>query len=604
MTGRKPGARRTSAPKPPRPERRAAKAAPRRTSRRAPEGKRDLVCDVLVIGSGAGGLAAAVTAGHHGLDVIVAEKAPVFGGTTAISGGWIWVPCHPFQHGLGVTDSREEAERYLLHEAGEHYDAEHVDAFLTEAPRMLEFFNQETAVRFTPSAVYPDYHPDAPGAKTAGRALVAESFDGRELGPLLAKLRPPLPELLLLGMAIGSGDELRHFQRATHSLDSFAYTARRVAGHARDVLMHGRGVRLTNGNALVARLLKSAVDAGVKLWPSAPARELIAGEGAVRGAVLEREGQPERVVARRGVVLACGGFPRDIERRSRLFPQGEHLSPAPDTNTGDGLRLAELAGADIEESLPNAAAWVPVSRVPRENGETGLFPHIVDRGKPGVIAVTRKGRRFVNEGNSYHDFVQAMRAACEGEEQVCAYLITDHRAIRAYGLGLVKPRPFSLAPHLASGYLLRGNTLAALAAEARIDPAALAATVAEYNRDAARGEDPRFGKGSTAYNRFYGDADHKPNPCLAPLVTPPFYAVKVLAGEIGTYDGIRTDRYGRALNARREAIQGLYAAGNDMASIMGGAYPGPGITLGPAMTFGWIAARHLARAKPETQEGQ
>jgi succinate dehydrogenase/fumarate reductase flavoprotein subunit len=551
---------------------------------------------VLVIGSGGGGLAAAVTARHLGLDVIVAEKAPVYGGTTARSGGWIWVPCHPFQQAIGVTDSREEAETYLLHEAGEHYDAEHVDAFLTHGPRMLEFFARETAVQFTPSAVYPDYHPDVPGAKTAGRALVAESFDGRKLGPLLAKLRPPLPELLLMGMAIGSGDELRHFQRALHSLRSFAYTARRLAGHAGETLLYGRGVWLTNGNALVGRLLKSCVDCGVKLWAAASASELIVENDAVRGAVIERDGQPVRVTARRGVVLACGGFPRDIARRERLFPHGEHWSPAPESNTGDGLRLAESAGADIDETLPNAAAWVPVSLVVRENGETGLFPHIVDRGKPGVIAVTRKGRRFVNEGNSYHDFVQGLFAACEGEEQVTAYLVTDHRAIRAYGLGYVKPRPFSLSSHLASGYLLRANTLSALAAEAGIDATAFEQTVVEYNRNAARGEDPAFGKGSTAYNRFYGDADHQPNPCLAPLAQPPYYAVKVVVGEIGTYDGIRTDRHARALNAQREPIPGLYAVGNDMASIMGGAYPGPGITLGPAMTFAWIAARHLAGA--------
>jgi succinate dehydrogenase/fumarate reductase flavoprotein subunit len=353
-------------------------------------------------------------------------------------------------------------------------------------------------------------------------------------------------------------------------------------------------VRLTNGNALVGRLLKSAVDAGVKLWSDAPARELIVEQGAVRGAIVERDGQALRVEARRGVVLACGGFPRDVERRSRLYPHGEHWSPAPESCTGDGLRIAEAVGAGIDESLPNAAAWVPVSLVPRENGETGLFPHIVDRGKPGVIAVTRHGRRFVNEGNSYHDFVQGMQAACKGDEPVSAYLVADHRAIRAYGLGCVKPRPFAVEPHIASGYLLRGETLAALAAEAGIDSTAFEATVAEFNGHAARGEDPEFGKGSNAYNRFYGDADHKPNPCLAPLATPPFYAVKVVIGEIGTYDGIRTDRHARALDARREPIPGLYVAGNDMASIMGGAYPGPGITLGPAMTFGWIAGRHLA----------
>ncbi len=569
------------------------------TSRHAPRAQGDVACDVLVIGSGAGGLAAAVTARHHGRDVILAEKAPVFGGATARSGGWIWMPGHPFQAAIGVTDSRDEAERYLLHEAGEHYDAERIAAFLTHGPRMVEFFTRETAVRFTPSATYPDYHPDAPGGKTAGRALVAETFDGRELGPLLAKLRPPLPELLLLGIAIGSGDELRHFQRATRSLASFAYTARRLAGHAGELLMHGRGVRLTSGNALVARLLKSAVDGGVQLWESAPVRELIVAQGAVQGAIVERAGQAVRVAARRGVVLACGGFPHDVDRRNRLFPHREHWSPAPESNTGDGLRLAERAGADIDASQSNAAAWVPVSRVTRANGAIGLFPHVVDRGKPGVIAVTRRGRRFVNEGNSYHDFVQAMHATSEGDAEVSAYLVADHRAIRAYGLGSVKPRPFPLAPHLASGYLLRGDTLAALAEAAAIDAAALQATVAEYNRHAARGEDPAFGKGSNAYNRFYGDAGHQPNPCLAPLATPPFYAVKVGVGEIGTYAGIRTDRYARALDARRAPIPGLYAVGNDMASIMGGAYPGPGITLGPAMTFGWIAGRHLAGVADE-----
>ena len=448
-------------------------------SRRAP---RDVVCDVLVIGSGAGGLSAAVTARHHGLDVILAEKAPVFGGVTARSGGWIWMPCHPFQQAIGITDSRDEAERYLLHEAGEHYDAERIDAFLTHGPRMVEFFTRETAVRFTPSATYPDYHPDAPGSKTAGRALVAEPFDGRALGPLLAKLRPPLPELLLMGMAIGSGDELRHFQRATRSLGSFAYVARRLTGHAGELLMHGRGMRLTNGNALVGRLLKSAVDAGVKLWSAAPARELIVEKGAVRGAIVERDGQALRVEARRGVVPACGGFPRDVERRTRLYPHHEHWSPAPESCTGDGLRIAESVGASIDESLPNAAAWVPVSLVSRENGETGLFPHIVDRGKPGVIAVTRHGRRFVNEGTrittSFRPCKPCARATSRSRHTSSPTIV---RFARTDWVARSRAR-FPLSPHLASGYLLRGDTLAALAAEAGIDSAAFETTVAEFNR--------------------------------------------------------------------------------------------------------------------------
>jgi len=394
---------------------------------------------------------------------------------------------------------------------------------------------------------------------------------------------------------IGSGAELVHFMRWSKSLASAAFVARRLAGHACATLFHGRGVRLTNGNALAGRLLKAAIDGGVRLWPSSPARELVQEGGRICGARIEKDGVPVQVRARRGVVLACGGFPQDAARRLRLFPHAQHHSPAPPGNTGDGLSLAHAAGARIDESLPNAAAWVPVSKVPRSDGTHGLFPHFIDRAKPGVIAVTRAGTRFVNEANSYHDFVQALFKAAPDHDEPCAWLVTDHRAIRAYGLGFVKPRPLPLAPHLKSGYLLRGETLAQLAQAAGLaDPAAFEATVARYNADAAKGLDPLFQKGSTAYNRFYGDADIRPNVCVAPIVAPPYYAVKVVVGDLGTYAGIATNGNGQALDSHKRPIPGLYAAGNDALSIMGGAYPGPGITLGPAMTFGWIAARHLA----------
>jgi len=552
-------------------------------------------CDALVVGSGAGGLAAAVTARKLGLDVIVAEKEPLFGGTTAFSGGWLWIPNHPMQSSIGVADSIGEASTYLLHEAGEHYDAERIDAFLVNAPRMIEFFSRETAVQFDASAVFPDYHPQAPGGKAGGRSIVARAFDGRELGTMLGKLRPPLPELTVAGIMIGSGAELVHFMRWSKSLASAAFVARRLAGHACATLFHGRGVRLTNGNALAGRLLKAAIDGGVRLWPSSPARELVQEGGRICGARIEKDGVPVQVRARRGVVLACGGFPQDAARRLRLFPHARHHSPAPPGNTGDGLSLAHAAGARIDESLPNAAAWVPVSKVPRGDGTHGLFPHFIDRAKPGVIAVTRAGTRFVNEANSYHDFVQALFKAAPDHDEPCAWLVTDHRAIRAYGLGFVKPRPLPLAPHLKSGYLLRGETLAQLAQAAGLaDPAAFEATVARYNADAAKGLDPLFQKGSTAYNRFYGDADIRPNVCVAPIVAPPYYAVKVVVGDLGTYAGIATNGNGQALDSHKRPIPGLYAAGNDALSIMGGAYPGPGITLGPAMTFGWIAALHLA----------
>jgi succinate dehydrogenase/fumarate reductase flavoprotein subunit len=547
-------------------------------------------CDVLVAGSGAGGLAAAIAARKHGLDVVVAEKEPFFGGTTARSGGWLWVPNHSMQASIGVRDSLEQASTYLLHETGEHFDAERVNAFLNAAPAMVDWFRRETHVRFDPSATFSDYHPDAPGGMPGGRSIVASAFDGRELGPLLAKLRPPLPELTVFGVMIGSGAELVHFMRWSKSLRSAAFVARRLVGHGCARLVHGRGVRLTNGNALAGRLLKSAVDAGVALRDSSPVERLILRDGAVRGAVV---GGTE-IRTRRGVVLACGGFPLDPARRGRLFPHEEHHSPAPPGNTGDGLKLAESVNARIVESLPNAAAWVPVSRVPRVDGTEGLFPHFIDRAKPGVIAVTPAGARFVNEGNSYHDFVQGLFKACPGERRPTAWLITDHRAIRAYGLGFVKPRPLPLGPHLASGYLKRGASIGELASACGIESNKLQKTVEEYNRHARSGADPAFGKGSTAYNRFYGDPDIRPNPCVAPIEAPPFYAVRLHVGDLGTYCGIATNANAQALDERKRPIPGLYAAGNDALSIMGGAYPGPGITLGPAMTFGWIAGRHLA----------
>lgn len=549
----------------------------------------DRACDVLVAGSGAGGLAAAVTARKHGLEVVVAEKEPVFGGTTALSGGWLWIPNHPMQQAIGVSDSMEDAATYLLHEAGEKFDPERVNAFLAAAPKMVEFFTRETAVRFDPSAAFPDYHPDAPGGRAGGRSIVARAFDGRELGKRLKWLRAPLPELTVFGIMIGSGAELVHFMRWSKSLGSALFVARRLLGHGAATLVHGRGVRLTNGNALAGRLLKSALDAGVELWSGTPVEELVREKGAVTGAVVRRDGRAVRVRTRKGVVLACGGFPQDAARRARLFPHAAHFSPAPPGNTGDGLRLAQAAGGRLDESLPNAAAWVPVSRVPRGGGAYGLFPHFIDRAKPGVIAVTANGARFVNEGNSYHDFVQALLKTGETH----AWLVTDHRAIRAYGLGFVKPRPLPLGPHLKSGYLVSGQTVGELAVRAGID-VELESTVEAFNAHAKSGSDPDFHKGGNAYNRFYGDADIKPNPCVAPLARPPFYAVRVEIGDLGTYAGIATNARAQVLDERKRPIPGLYAAGNDALSIMGGNYPGPGITLGPAMTFGWIAGRHLA----------
>ncbi|SFP25359.1 Succinate dehydrogenase/fumarate reductase, flavoprotein subunit [Bradyrhizobium sp. Ghvi] len=555
-------------------------------------------CDVLVAGSGCSGMSAAITARYRGLDVLIAEKEPRFGGTTARSGGWLWIPGTSLAKAYGIEETPEQARTYLRHEAGNNFDAARVDAFLSAGPEAVDFFTTKTALRFDMPLVFPDYHAEAPGGAQGGRSMVTRPFDGRELGELIKSLGMPLPELTVFGMMLGSGKEIIHFMRVTKSLTSAVYVAKRLSRHLMDVLRYGRGMTLTNGNALAGRLAKSAQDLNIPMWLSSPLRELTVENGAVTGAIVSREGRDVRVRARQGVVLACGGFPHDVARRKKMFPHAptgnEHFSPGPTGNTGDGLRLAESAGGRIENRLPNAAAWVPVSLTTRKDGSKGVMPHFIDRAKPGVIAVMRDGKRFANEGNSYHDFVQAMVKASKPGEEIAAYLVCDHKTLRKYGLGCVPPFPMPLGHHLDTGYLMRGDTLEALAAKAGIDAKAFVETVRQFNATAPLGFDAAFGKGSKAYNRYQGDALHGPNPCVAPIENGPFYAIKMVIGDLGTYAGIVTDENARALDAEGRVIPGLYAAGNDMASIMGGNYPGAGITLGPALTFGYIAGRHLA----------
>jgi succinate dehydrogenase/fumarate reductase flavoprotein subunit len=430
--------------------------------------------------------------------------------------------------------------------------------------------------------------------------MITRPFDARELGERIKQLAPPLSELTVFGMMLGSGADIRHFMRAFKSLASFAYVAKRLSRHFLDVIVHGRGMTLTNGNALAGRLAKAAIDLNVRVWLSSPVMELVRESDGVSGVVVEHEGRTVLVRARRGVVLACGGFPHDIERRKQLFPHApsgkEHYSPSPETNTGDGLRLAEAVGARVDTTIPHAAAWVPASVTTRRDGSQGVMPHFIDRAKPGVIAVTPAGKRFTNEGNSYHDFVQAMVKACDGEPEICAWLLCDHKALRNYGLGCVAPAPLPIGRHLRSGYLKRGSTLADLAKQLGIAPETLQGTIEEFNGFAKAGQDSAFGKGSTAYNRYQGDALVTPNPCLAPLETAPYYAIKLLIGDIGTFAGLVTNESTQVLDSAGKPINGLYAVGNDAASIMGGNYPGAGITLGPALTFGYVAGMHLAKA--------
>lgn len=557
-----------------------------------------VTCDVLVIGSGAGGMSAAITAQSSGLDVLLIEKEPWLGGTTAISGGWLWIPCNPLAQRAGIADSLDKARAYLQHELEGRYDDRRIEAFLENGPKMVAFLEQAIGKRFILGDAYPDYHPDAPGALSGGRALCPQPYDGRALGDKLHQLRPPIRELTLFGIKVGSGPDFQHFANAQRSLRSALYVAGRVATHFRDVLLHGRDLLLMSGNALIGRLVEAAYDRNVRIWLSSPAQRLFREGDRVVGAMALHFDAHVRIVARHGVILATGGFSHDATRRSRLFPR--QFSPqafcslAAPGNTGDGLQMAEKIGADVEETYVNPAAWMPMSRVPYADGTFGTYPHSFDRGKPGVIAVMSDGNRFVNESDSYHDFCAALvRASATGCEPA-AFLICDHRFIRRYGLGIAKPFPVPLRPYLRSGYLKRGQTLEELAVRAGIDPAGLSRTISSFNAFAAQGRDPQFGRGKNANNYYNGDAAHEPNPCLATIEKAPFYSVKVFPGDLNTFDGLNTDENARVLDGEGRAITGLYAVGADMASIFAGNYPGPGINIGAAMTFGYAAARHIA----------
>lgn len=557
---------------------------------------RGLECDVLVIGSGAAGLATAVTAAHFGLKVIVAEKAPVFGGTSAWSGGWLWIPRNPLAVEAGIDEPASAPLQYLRSELGNRAGDPRLPVFLANGPEMVSFFRDHSQVRWVDGNRVPDFH-ETPGAAKGGRSVSVAPYDGRGLGRWAAKLRPPLDVVSLWGMGIASGADMAHFFKATRSPRSALHAVGRIARHLRDLVVHRRGTHLVNGNALVARLMRSALDKGVTLIESAPARRLVRDGDRVTGAVLVTAGGELVIAARCGVVLATGGFPHDRERLEAIArPAGgaDHQSAAPRENAGDGIRLGEAEGGILLEDLASSVAMAPVSLVRRNDGSIARFPHLVERAKPGIIAVTPQGRRFVSEADSYHDFMRALIAATpEGATPTC-WLIADHRAQRRWGLGWSKPFPFPLGPALRSGYLIRGRTIRDLAEACAIPPQALADTIARFNENAARGADPEFGRGQSVYNRVQGDAAHGPNASLAPLAHGPFYAVRIVPGSLGTFAGLVTDAATRVLDASGRPVEGLHAVGNDMSSIMGGNYPAGGITLGPGMTFGYVAGRVLA----------
>lgn len=568
----------------------------------------DEIVDVIVVGSGASGLSAALTAHFEGLRPLVLEKTGRIGGSSAISGGAVWLPLTEGAEQVGHPDSWERVWAYLQETVGSASPDIMKTAYLEFGPRMLQYLTAKGALELLPRAYSPDYYPDRPGASLGGRSMDPAPFDGRLLGKDgMLELRDPLKEFLVLGGMMVNITDVNHLLNAHRSWASFRHGVPLVLRYWMDRARgYHRGTRLLLGNALVARLFHVLRRQGIPYRFESPVQRILKGhDGAVRGVETVKNGRPWRVRAGKGVVIASGGFPWNAAMREQQFPAPTGpWSMAPQTNTGDGIGLAISAGATMGSGHTSPAFWAPVSLLKQADGRVIRYPHLVwDRAKPGLIAVNQQGVRFVNESASYHEFVLGMQRQAEGgTSNTPAWLVCDARFIEKWGLGLALPGGRPREHLIDSGYLKCAPSLEGLASQMNVDATRFKQTVDRYNRQAEEGRDADFGKGSTAYNRYLGDPAHEPNPCLAPLSKAPYYAVQVYPGDIGTACGVRTDTHARALDTEGRVIPGLFVVGNDMQSVMGGAYPGPGITLGPGLTFGWVAAQCLAGKLPAEQQ--
>jgi succinate dehydrogenase/fumarate reductase flavoprotein subunit len=554
----------------------------------------DLETDLLVFGAGGAGMTAALVGAREGLQTVLCEKADKVGGTTATSAGTVWIPGSREGREAGLPDSVEAVRTYLAAILGNTATDERLEAFLRMGPIVLDYLEKKTSVRFVPPPVHPDYH-DLPGAAIGGRALSAVPFDGRKLGADFERVNPPRREFMVLGgMMVGKND-IAPLLHPFQSFGNLLHVMHLLLRQALDRLRFKRGTRLLMGNALVARLLHD-VRSAVDIRFETRLKELIRDGDGIVGAVVASPSGELTIGARRGVVLATGGIGWSSELRERLLPEpGRRYCLAPSSNTGDGILAAERVGAVIDKELQSAALWMPSSVMRQPDGHLSIFPHIMlDRAKPGLLAVDGTGRRFVNEANSYHDFVVAMLHSNRPLGSVPSFLICDRSFLMDYGLGLIHPGASDLARYFKAGYLFEGDAIESLAVEIGVDPGELSRTIARYNAYAETGIDEEFGRGASALNRFNGDQLNEPNPCLRRIGPGPYYAVAVWPSDLASSAGLSTDWRGRVLMGGGAPLRGLYAAGNDSASVFRGTYPGPGTMIGPAMVFGWCAAMDAA----------
>jgi succinate dehydrogenase/fumarate reductase flavoprotein subunit len=544
--------------------------------------------DVVVMGSGAAGLTAALVAAKAGKKVAVLEKAPHFGGTTAISGGGIWVPGSPQAKAAGVKDSVEMARDYVLRVVGNRAERAIIEAYLNNGPEMVSWLASNSHVDFMISPPSSDWYPDVPGAVDFGRLLAPTEYDGKKLGKNFDRLQKPRQEFNAPGGMMIDLFDLEYIAKLP-SPGALWYMAKIAIRFAFDKKKLGRGSRLTMGNALAGRLLHSALDAGVELFEATPVEGLVTVDGKVTGVRATVKGVSTEITATKGVVVASGGFSANAEMRKAYIPYAEqHVSILPYENTGDGISAATASGAVMGAENHVNAVWAVVSKRTRDDGYVERYAHLIDMSKPGCIAVNKAGQRFGNEASVH--FVEAMHAT----GTVPAHIIANAKFVKKYGMGLVLPGGGKIKEMVACGYMKTGATLAELAAQIGVDAAGLESTAAKVNADAATGKDTQFGKGDTQIDIEIGNPKHTPNACFGALGDGPYYAVEIFPGDGSTTVGVKIDDQCRVIGQDGAPIAGLWAAGLDANSIWQGKSPAHGCNVGPAMVTGYIAGKSVA----------
>lgn len=554
-----------------------------------PSGSDDTV-DLVVVGSGAAGMAAAITAARNGLTAVIVEKSQYWGGSSARSGGGVWIPGNSVLRRQAPADDIEAARTYLTSIVGEDADADRIDAYIDRGAEALDFLIENSPLKLEWVKGYSDYFPEAPGGRATGRSCEPLPFDARALGDDLATLHPSYTKAPL-GVVVKQSD----YRWLSTGLRTWRGPVRMLQVGARTMAGRVRGRKLIGmGSALMAELLLGVRAAGVPLRLGTAMTDLVTEGDRVVGVVLESGGTRTTLRARRGVVLACGGFESNPEMRQKYQrePVSASWTLGAPTNTGDGITAAQRVGATV--SYMDDAWWAPSIPLPK-----GPWFALAERSLPRSLMVNDRGVRFMNESLPYVEATHRMLGGPHGQgdgpaENVPAWLIFDQTYRDRYlfaGVTARRPLPRSW---MRSGAITSAGTVAELAERIGVPADSLTATVERFNTHARAGTDPDFHRGESRYEHYYGDISNKPNPSLGELTKAPFYAAQMVPGDLGTKGGVDTDSTGRALRADGTVIAGLYAAGNTSSPVMGHTYAGPGATIGPAMVFGYLAALDAA----------